>query len=88
MNVNGEYRRKLTSAEAAIEVVKSGDTIIHGTSIAEPPALLTALADRVRRGGLSGLKTYSSLAMAYASRFQGQPVEGRGGYVFTVIRTA
>jgi len=68
MNIYGEYHRKLTSAEAAVEVVKSGDTIIHGASIAEPPALLTALADRVRRGGLSGLKTYSSLAMAYASR--------------------
>lgn len=54
MNIYGEYHRKLTSAEAAVEVVKSGDTIIHGTSIAEPPALLTALADRVRRGGYRG----------------------------------
>lgn len=67
MNVYGEYRRKLVTPGAAIERVKSGDTIIHGSSIAEPPALLTALADRVRKGGLSGLKTYSSLPMQHAS---------------------
>ncbi len=68
MNINREYRSKLLTPDAAIVRVKSGDTIVHGTSIAEPPALLTALAERVRQGGLSGLKIYSSLAMAYASR--------------------
>ncbi len=68
MNIYREYRRKLTSPDAAVGRIKDGDTIVHGTSIAEPPALLKALADRVRQGGLSGLKIYSSLAMVYASR--------------------
>lgn len=68
INVNREYRRRLLTPEAAIAVVKSGDTLVHGGSIAEPPALLTALAERVRRGELSNLKIYSSLPMQHASR--------------------
>ncbi len=68
MNVNREYRRRLLNPEAAIDRVKSGDIIVHGASIAEPPALLTALAGRVRQGGLSDLKIYSSLPMQHASR--------------------
>jgi len=63
-----EYRRKLTTPDGAIAGVKSGDTIVHGSSIAEPPALLTALADRTRRGELSGLKVYSCLPMQHAAR--------------------
>jgi len=63
-----EYRRKLTTPDGAIARVKSGDTIVHGSSVAEPPALLTALADRARRGELSGLKVYSCLPMQHAAR--------------------
>ena len=63
-----EYRRKLTTPDDAIARVKSGDTIVHGSSVSEPPALLTALADRARRGELSGLKVYSSLPMQHAAR--------------------
>ena len=68
MNVHREYRRKLTSADTAIGRIKSGQTIVHGGSVAEPPALLTALADRVRQGHLTNLKIYSSLPMQHASR--------------------
>ena len=68
MNASREYRRKLTSPDAAVARIKSGDTIVHGASVAEPPALLTALAERVRQGELSSLKIYSSLPMQHASR--------------------
>ena len=68
INVNREYRRKLLTPDAAVAGVRDGDTIVHGGSVAEPPALLTALAERVRRGELSGLKIYSSLPMQHASR--------------------
>ena len=68
MNVHSEYRRRLLTPVAAVAGVKSGDTIVHGGSVAEPPALLTALAERVRQGGLSNLKIYSSLPMQHAAR--------------------
>ena len=68
MGVYSEYRRKLLMPDEAIARVKSGDTIVHGASISEPPALLTALAERARRGELSGLRVYSSLPMHHAAR--------------------
>ena len=68
MGVYSEYRRKLLMPDEAIAGVKSGDTIVHGASISEPPALLTALAERARRGELSGLRVYSSLPMYHAAR--------------------
>ena len=68
MNASREYHRKLTSPDAAVARIKSGHTIVHGGSVAEPPALLTALAERVRQGELSNLKIYSSLPMQHASR--------------------
>jgi itaconate CoA-transferase len=68
MGVYREYRRRLLSPDDAIARVKSGDTIVHGPSVSEPPALLTALGDRARQGGLSGLKVYSSLPMQHAAR--------------------
>ncbi len=68
MRVNSQYLRKLTTPQDAVTRIKSGDTIVHGSSIAEPPALLTALAERVRQGDLSRLKVYSSLPMQHAAR--------------------
>ena len=68
MGVYSEYRRRLLTPDDAVAGIKSGDTIVHGASISEPPALLTALADRVRQGDLSGLRVYSSLPMHHAAR--------------------
>jgi len=68
MGIYSEYRRKLVTPDDAIARVKSGNTVVHGTSVSEPPALLTALADRARRGELSRLKVYSSLPMQHAAR--------------------
>jgi len=68
MGVYSEYRRRLLTPDDAVAGIKSGDTIVHGASISEPPALLTALADRVRQGDLSRLRVYSSLPMHHAAR--------------------
>jgi len=68
MLVHSQYLRKLTTPQDAVTRISSGDTIVHGSSITEPPALLTALAQHVRLGDLSGLKVYSSLPMQHASR--------------------
>lgn len=54
-----EYRRKLTTPENAVGRIQNGATIIHGVTIAEPPALLQAIADRARAGDLEGVIMYS-----------------------------
>jgi itaconate CoA-transferase len=56
-----QYQTKLTNPHHAVEHITSGDTIVYGMSIAQPPALLAALADRARRGDVKGLKVYTFL---------------------------
>jgi len=56
-----QYHAKLTSPDRAMEHVTSGDTVVYGMSIAQPPALLAALAARARRGDATGLKVYTFL---------------------------
>ena len=61
------YRDKLTTPEDAVERIASGATIIHGSTTAEPPALLAAIADRVRRNDLKDIKVFSLLPLKAAS---------------------
>ncbi|MCF8064827.1 MAG: 4-hydroxybutyrate--acetyl-CoA CoA transferase [Desulfarculaceae bacterium] len=56
-----EYKRKLVSPEQAALAVPDGGTLIHGLTMAEPPALLGAIAARVASGGLGELTVYSLL---------------------------
>jgi len=63
-----EYKKKLTTAEKAVRRIKNGDTLVHGSTISEPPALLEAIAGRAREGSLKNLKVYSSLPMEYAAK--------------------
>jgi len=62
-----EYRRRLTTPEKAVASIRHGATIVHGMASGEPPALLAALAQRVRQGELQDLKVYSLLAMKNAA---------------------
>jgi itaconate CoA-transferase len=61
--MSDEFRRlydaRRMSAAKAAEAVKSGDTLVVGVNIAEPPALLEAIAARARAGELKDLKVYS-----------------------------
>ncbi|MHB8907799.1 MAG: acetyl-CoA hydrolase/transferase family protein [Syntrophales bacterium] len=66
MNYIAEYERKLTTPEKAVEQIGHGATLVHGPAIAEPPALLTAIAERARGGDLRELKVYSFFPMATA----------------------
>lgn len=60
MNIyQAEYQRKLTSAENAVGAIPDGATIIHGVTIAEPPALLAAIAARARAGDITRFDIYS-----------------------------
>jgi len=62
-----QYRRKLTTPERAVSGIKSGSTIVHGLAAAEPPAILQAIADRVRAGDLKSLNVHSLLPMENVS---------------------
>jgi itaconate CoA-transferase len=61
----GDYQKKLTTAARAVEHIAPGSTLVHGMGTGEPPALLGALADRVRAGDLVGLKVFSLLPMEH-----------------------
>lgn len=61
------YRRKLTTPDQAVEPIKDSATIVHGMANGEPPALLAAIAHRVRRGDLKDLNIFTFLAMANAA---------------------
>lgn len=61
----GDYQKKLTTPARAVEHIAHGSTLVHGMGTGEPPALLAALADRVRAGDLQGLKVFSLLPMEH-----------------------
>ena len=63
-----EYKRKLTTPQKAVEKIKNGSIIIHGLTIAEPPALLAAVADRVREDNLKDIKIFSLLPLDHAAK--------------------
>jgi len=62
-----EYQKKLTTAEKAVGVIQNGDTFVHGLTIAEPPALLEAIAKRAQAGDLKEIKVYSLLPLKHAA---------------------
>jgi itaconate CoA-transferase len=64
----GEYRKKKTSPENAVRLVKSGNTVVYGMSISQPPALLSALADEARAGSVRDLWLYTFLPREHAAR--------------------
>ncbi len=67
MNPYGsEYQKKLTTPEKAVEAIQNGATLIHGLTMAEPPALFSAIAHRLRSGDLKRLKVYSLFPQRYA----------------------
>ena len=63
-----QYRNKLTTPEQAVSGIKSGSTLVHGLAAAEPPALLQAIADRIRAGGLNNLSVHSLLPTENVSK--------------------
>ena len=53
-----EYDRKLTDPTAAAASIAENASLIHGLAMAEPPGLLTALAERLRSGDLKKLQVH------------------------------
>ncbi|MBU0515768.1 MAG: 4-hydroxybutyrate--acetyl-CoA CoA transferase [Proteobacteria bacterium] len=62
------YRAKLTTPAEAAAAIDHGGTLVHGMTTAEPPALLEAIANRVRSGDLRDLKVFSLLPMDHMAR--------------------
>jgi itaconate CoA-transferase len=58
MDVRSNYQSKLTTPDQAVSAIPSGSNLSMGMAMAEPPALLKALADRAESGGIQGLKVY------------------------------
>jgi len=54
-----EYKKKLTTPERAVAAIPEGATLMHGACMAEPPALLEALAGRIDAGDLHKLRVFS-----------------------------
>jgi itaconate CoA-transferase len=58
MDVGSLYKSKLTTPGQAVARISSGSKLSMGMAMAEPPALLKALADRAEAGGIEELKVY------------------------------
>lgn len=64
---DSEYRAKLGSAPAAVKLIPAHGNLSMGMAISEPPALLGALEERVKRGEIERLNLYYSHSVAAAA---------------------
>ena len=55
------YKQKLATAEALAERVESGNVVCSDITLAQPSGLLNALAQHVKKDGLTGVKQHTVL---------------------------
>lgn len=58
-----EYQGKLTTPAQAVKSIQKGDMLVNGLTMAEPPALLKAVADRLREGDLEKIRMFSVIPL-------------------------
>jgi itaconate CoA-transferase len=58
MDITSIYRSKLATAQSAVATIPSGSRLSMGMAMAEPPALLQALADRAGAGLVDDIRLY------------------------------
>jgi itaconate CoA-transferase len=58
VNIKDLYESKLTTPDRAMAQIESGSKLSIGMAMAEPPALLAALAQRAEAGQIDDLKVY------------------------------
>ena len=68
MDTASLYQSKLTMPNQAVASIPSGSKLSMGMAMAEPPALLKALADRAEAGGIEDLKVYYFEATSIAGK--------------------
>jgi itaconate CoA-transferase len=61
------YDKKRTTPAKAVASIRNGSRIVHGMASGEPPALLGAIAERLRAGDLKGIEVYSLLPWKHAA---------------------
>ena len=59
------YQGKLVTPEQAVTLIGEGDMLVHGVGMAEPPALLRAVAAHLRAGDLKRIKVFSALPLKH-----------------------
>ena len=64
---DAEYKSKLMTPAAAVELIPSRGTLSMGMAISEPPDLLQALEDRVKSGKIEELRVYYSHSITAAA---------------------
>ncbi|HYK63700.1 MAG TPA: acetyl-CoA hydrolase/transferase C-terminal domain-containing protein [Patescibacteria group bacterium] len=62
-----EYKSKLMSPEQAMELIPARGNLSIGMAVSEPPALLTAIENRVKAGTIEELRVYYSHSVAAAA---------------------
>jgi itaconate CoA-transferase len=62
-----EYQQRLTTPEEAVADIQSGSKMGFGIGVGQPPALLAAIARRLRSAELNDLSIYYKLAMKHAA---------------------
>jgi itaconate CoA-transferase len=68
MNPQDLYRAKLVSADEAVAGIASNCDIAMGMAVAEPPALLDALARRIRNKGLDDIRLWYFHSLDHAGK--------------------
>ena len=68
MTWTDEYREKTRTADEAVQLIPDGSLVVQGNAVGEPPALLHAVADRAKAGGLSELRMTSLLPMGASAQ--------------------
>ena len=58
MSYKEEYQRKLRTAADAVQIIPKSSTMAIGLGMSEPPALLSAIEDRVKSNDLERLRLY------------------------------
>jgi itaconate CoA-transferase len=61
-----QYREKLQDADTAVAPVADGSSLLYGTLLAEPPAVLWAFASRLRTDDLKTLKVFGGPPMQHS----------------------
>src|SRR6201997_4467263 len=74
MDIDARYQSKLTTPDQAVASIPSGSRLSMGMAMAEPPALLKALADRAEAGKVENVRLYyyeaTSIAAATVLRYE------------------
>lgn len=66
--IAASYRSKLVTAETAVSQIPSDSDVAMGMAVAEPSALLTALAARVEEGAVSAVRLWYFHSLSHAAQ--------------------